>query len=46
MAAAPDDATALTAIEERICAAISALRSLEAVAQSNDPDNAAIPLCL
>ena len=48
MAAAPaDDITAaLETVEKRTRAAIDALRGLEAIAQSNDPDNAAIPQCL
>jgi len=48
MAAAPaDDITAaLETVETRTRAAIDALRGLEAIAQSNDPDNAAIPQCL
>tara|TARA_B100000787_G_scaffold161195_1_gene140829 strand:+ start:117 stop:263 length:147 start_codon:yes stop_codon:yes gene_type:complete len=48
MAAAPagEFATALEAIEERTRAAIDALRGLEAIAGSDKPDNAAIPLCL
>jgi hypothetical protein len=48
MAAAPaDDFTAaLEMVEKRTSAAIDALRGLEAIAQSNDPDNSAIPLCL
>ena len=47
-AAAPaDDITAaLETVEKRTRAAIDALRGLEAIAQSNDPDNAAIPQCL
>ena len=48
MAAVPaDDFTAaLDTVEKRTRAAIEALRGLEAIAQSNDLDNAAIPLCL
>ena len=48
MAAAPaDDFTAaLDTVEKRTRAAIEALRGLEAIAQSSDLDNAAIPLCL
>ena len=48
MAAAPaDDFTAaLETVEKRTRAAIDALRGLEAIALSNDLDNAAIPLCL
>ena len=39
-------AAALETVEKRTRAAIDALRGLEAIAQSNDPDNAAIPQCL
>lgn len=48
MAAVPaDDFTAaLETVEKRTRAAIDALRGLEAIALSNDLDNAAIPLCL
>ena len=48
MAAAPaDDFTAaLEMVEKRTRAAIDALRGLEEIAQSNDPNNSAIPLCL
>ena len=37
---------ALETVEKRTRAAIDALRGLEAIALSNDLDNAAIPLCL
>ena len=44
---ASDDITAaLETVEKRTRAAIDALRGLAAIAQSNDPDNAAIPQCL
>ena len=48
MAAAPaDDFTAaLEMVEKRTRAAIDALRGLEEIAQSNDPNNSAIPLRL
>ena len=48
MAAAPaeDVTAALETVEKRTRAAIDALRGLEAIAQSNYPDNAAIPQCL
>ena len=44
--AADDITAALETAEKRTRAAIDALRGLEAIAQSNDPDNAAIPQCL
>jgi hypothetical protein len=46
VAPAEDFTAALETVEKRTRAAIDALRGLEAIAQSNDPDNAAIPLCL
>ena len=45
-AQAEDFTAALETVEQRTRAAIDALRGLEAIALSNDPDNEAIPQCL
>ena len=45
-AQAEDFTAALETVEQRTRAAIHALRGLEAIALSNDPDNEAIPQCL
>ena len=45
-AQAEDLTAALENVEQRTRAAIDALRGLEAIALSNDPDNEAIPQCL